>query len=229
MRHPRRSWFRTPTGVLGAALLVWGGPGVALAQSTTAGIYTCTDSSGRRITSDRPIVECLDREQRQLSTSGLVRRVLPPSYTAEERAQLDALRKQEEEQRARLAEEKRRDRALLSRYPNLAAHNKERADTLRLIDDVISTVTKHERALAVQRKKIDTEMEFYQQDPSKAPKWLRSKLEDNLQQVAAQKLFLEQQVLEKQRINTRFDLELEKLRQLWGGTSANSGSPTLPR
>lgn len=187
------------------------------AQTDTQGIYTCVDSKGRRITSDRPIPECLDREQRQLGSTGVVRRVLPPSYTAEERAQLDAQRKQEEEQRARLAEEKRRDRALLMRYPTQASHDKERAEALGQIDEVIGAVNKREKALEQQRKEIDTEMEFYQRDPTQAPAWLRRKYEDNQQQVLVQKRFLDEQAQEKKRLNARFDEELAKLRQLWAG------------
>lgn len=194
----------------------------AFAQTNAQGIYTCIDSNGRRITSDRPIPECLDREQRQLSGSGLVRRVLPPSYTAEERAQLDAQRRQEEEQRARVAEEKRRDRALLIRYPTQASHDKERAEALGQIDEVVNAVNKRERALEQQRKEIDTEMEFYQRDPDRAPTWLRRKLEDNQQQALVQKRFLEEQALEKKRINARFDEELVKLRQLWAGVAAGN-------
>mgnify|MGYP006175955927 CR=1 FL=1 len=56
----------------------------AQAQNSQS-IYTCTDSKGRRITSDRPIVECLDREQQRLGRTGTVREVIPPSYTREER------------------------------------------------------------------------------------------------------------------------------------------------
>ena len=193
-----------------------------LVSAHAQGIYTCTDSKGRRITSDRPIPECLDREQRQLSGSGLVRRVLPPSYTAEERAQLDAQRRQEEEQRARVAEEKRRDRALLIRYPTQASHDKERTEALGQIDEVVGAVNKRERELELQRKEIDTEMEFYQRDADKAPSWLRRKLEDNQQQALVQKRFLEEQAMEKKRINARFDEELVKLRQLWAGVATGN-------
>lgn len=224
MHRNRWSLTRTLPGVFCAALVAQGWLADASAQTNTQGIYTCTDSSGRRITSDRPIPECLDREQRQLSGSGLVRRVLPPSYTAEERAQLDAQRRLEEEQRARLAEEKRRDRALLIRYPNQASHDKERAEVLGQIDEVVNAVNKRERALEQQRKEIDSEMEFYQREPDKAPSWLRRKMEDNLQQVMVQKRFLEEQALEKKRINARFDEELVKLRQLWAGISTGSTS-----
>jgi len=187
---------------------------VALAQGK--GIYTCIDSNGRRITSDRPITECLDREQRELTGSGTVKRVVPPSYTAEERARIDAQKKAEEALQARIAEEKRRDRALLIRYPNKPVHDKERADALAQIDEVISAVNKRAQALLDQRKDISAELEFYQNDVSKAPLWLRRKLEDNEQQVAVQQRFVVEQTQEKQRLNARFDEELVKLRQLWG-------------
>lgn len=217
MHRIRLSLSRTHRGAVCVALLALGWAAGASAQSNTQGIYTCIDSKGRRITSDRPIPECLDREQRQLGSTGVVRRVLPPSYTADERARLDAQRKEEEEQRARLAEEKRRDRALLIRYPTQASHDKERADALSQVDEVIGAVNKRERALEQQRKDIDTEMEFYQRDPAKAPTWLRRKYEDNQQQVLVQKRFLDEQAQEKKRINARFDEELAKLRQLWNG------------
>ena len=34
-------------------------------QEAVGGIYTCVDATGRRITSDRPIMSCIDREQRE--------------------------------------------------------------------------------------------------------------------------------------------------------------------
>lgn len=191
--------------------------GSALAQTAPSkGIYTCIDSKGRRITSDRPIVECLDREQRELGKTGVVKRVLPPSYTAEERARLNEQRRIEQEQQARLAEEKRRDRALLIRYPNQGMHDKERAEALAQIDEVMAAVRKRGETLEQDRKDIDTELEFYKNDVKLAPPWLKRKIEDNEAQVQIQKRFLGDQMLEKERINARFDEELAKLKQLWG-------------
>jgi hypothetical protein len=187
---------------------------VALAQGK--GIYTCVDSHGRRITSDRPITECLDREQHELTSSGTLKRVVPPSYTADERARIDAQKKAEEALQARIAYEKRRDRALLIRYPNQAVHDRERTEALAQIDEVISAVNKRAQTLLNQRKEISAELEFYQNDVSKAPLWLRRKLEDNEQQVVVQQRFVVEQTQEKRRVNARFDEELVKLRQLWG-------------
>lgn len=199
------------TGAL-LCLIAWA-PGVS--AQNTGGIYTCVDARGRTITSDRPIAACLDREQRELNRVGIVKRVVPPSYTAQEQAAIDAKRKQVEQEQARIAEDKRRDRALLLRYPNLATHTKERNDAIALIEDVILAVNKRGRTLAEQRTEIDKELEFYQNDANKAPSWLKRRIEDNEEQVKSQQRFLQEQALEKQRVTTRFDEELVKLRKLW--------------
>ena len=204
---------RTTTAL--AALLACALAGATLAQPAGPGIYTCIDGKGRRITSDRPIMECLDREQRELGRTGVTKRVLPPSYTADERAKLETQRKAQEEVQARIAEEKRRDRALLIRYPSQTVHDKERVEALAQIDEVVSAVVRREQSLAKQRQEIGIELEFYQGDVNKAPSWLKRKLEDNESQVLVQKRFLDDQAQEKKRINARFDEELVKLRQLW--------------
>jgi len=206
--------------ILGAVLC-----GSALAQQ---GIYTCVDAKGRRITSDRPIAECLDREQHRLGSSGTVRQVVPPSYTADERAKLEAQRRTEEQQRARVQEERRRERALLIRYPNQGVHDKERADALAQVDEVIGAVNKREQALVQQRKEMETELEFYQGDVDKAPNWLKRKIDDNQQQMLVQKRFLDEQAQEKQRINARFDEELARLRVLWAGGTTVGGAAMVP-
>ena len=73
---------------MGGVLLATLGADWARAQApgTSGGIYTCVDRNGRRLTADRPIAECLDREQRELGPSGIVRRQIGPSLTEQERA-----------------------------------------------------------------------------------------------------------------------------------------------
>lgn len=194
---------------------------VGLAQ---AAIFTCVDAQGRRITSDRPIAACMDREQRELSSSGSVKRVIPPEPTAEERATLDAKRKADAEQTARLAEEKRKERALLSRYPNEAAHQRERAKALESVDVVENTIQKRIEELVKLRAGLDDEMAFYAKDPAKAPPLLRRKIKDNESLVSAQQNALKQQGAERQRVNERFDAELEQLRRLWTQAAAGQAA-----
>jgi Domain of unknown function (DUF4124) len=185
-----------------------------------AQIYTCIDANGKKITSDRPIPECAEREQKELNSSGTVKRMVKPVMTVEEQRVFDDKQRAENEERSRIAEEKRKDRALLTRYPNRTSHDQERTEALTQVDDVIRAATKRIGELGNQRKDIDAQLEFYKKDPSKAPPSLRRQVDDNNNSVAVQKRFVIDQEGEKKRINARFDEELGKLKTLWQLTAA---------
>lgn len=187
---------------------------------TTGGVYTCVDAKGRKLTADRPIVECIDREQKILNPSGTVRAKVGPSLTAKEMADIEAKEKREAEERNRTAEEKRRDRALLARYPSKAVHDQERADALAQIAVVVKAATNRLDELAKQRRTIDEEMEFYKKDPTKAPAYVRRQIEENTQSQSVQRRFIGEQDAEAKRVNERFDDELGRLRQLWAAAAA---------
>lgn len=191
------------------------GPGV--------GIYTCVDARGRTLTADRPIAECSDREQRELGPSGTVRRKLEPTYTAREQQEREDRAREAAIQAARLIDERRRERALLVRYPNATTHDRERVEALSQIDAVIQAAKKRLVELADDRKKIDEELEFYKQDTSKAPGAVRRRIEDNTQSVAVQNRFITEQEEEKKRVNARFDEERGRLKTLW--SPQNGGNP----
>jgi hypothetical protein len=199
-------------------------PAAALAQPAPPppAIYSCTDARGRTLTADRPIAECRDREQRELSPSGTTRRLIEPTYTAREQAEREDRAREAALQAARLLDERRRERALLVRYPNATVHDRERAEALVQIDAVIQAAKKRLGELAEDRKKIDEELEFYKADLSKAPGAVRRKLEDNQQSVAVQNRFIGEQEEEKKRVNARFDEERARLKQLW--TPQNGGT-----
>ena len=203
--------------IVGGVLLATLGADLAWAQApgTSGGIYTCVDRNGRRLTADRPIAECLDREQRELGPSGIVRRQIGPSLTEQERAAQEAQRRKEAEARARALEERRRERALTARYPDKPTHDVERAAAIQLVDDVTATAEKRLVELAQQRKAFDVEMEFYKKDPSKAPMSLRRKIAENEESIAEQQRFIAGQDQEKRRVHQRFDVELAQLRRLW--------------
>ncbi len=198
-----------PTGL--ALLCLWLMMGSAAAQ----GIYTCVDAKGRKITADRPIPDCIDREQQELSRQGTVIRKVTPTMTAKERAAQEEKDKLLAVENARKQDEMRRERALLLRYPNRKAHDRERGIALAVVDDIIVSSQKRTQALVQERVAIDAEMEFYVKDPSKAPFALKSRLESNVSNQQAQQQFVIGQGLEKDRLNRRFDDELVRLKQLW--------------
>lgn len=198
-----------------ALTVIWVSAAFMASQAEAQQIYTCVDGKGRKITADRPIAECMDRTQQELNSSGTVKRQVGPSLTAQERAAQEEKDKAAAEARAREAEDKRRDRALLLRYPTRAVHDQERVIALAQVDEVIKASNKRTMELAEQRKAIQAEFEFYVKDPSKAPPALKRRLEENNTSSAVQKKFVQDQEQEKKRVNQRFDEELVKLKQLW--------------
>lgn len=197
-------------------LALWAAGVAAQAQSPIIpGVYTCTDAKGRKLTSDRPIPECTDREQKVLNPSGTVRTKVGPTLTLTEKAEQEQKEKREIEERNKTLDERRRDRALLTRYPNKEVHDGERREALAQITVVIQAAKNRLTELARQRVAIDEEMEFYKKDPTKAPAYVRRQLEENIQSQTVQKRFIDEQESEIRRVNARFDDELTRLRQLW--------------
>ena len=196
----------------GFAALVYGSLGSAAAQ----GIYTCVDDKGRKLTSDRPIAECMDRAQKELNPSGTVRRVMAPPPPVKSRAAMEAEEKAESDARMQQAEEKRHERALKTRYPDRVSHDKERTAALDKADDVIKAASKRSQELSDQRKAIDTELDFYKNSPGKVPPAIKRRLDETDASLATQKRLVADHEAEKKRINERFDAEIAKLKPHWG-------------
>jgi Domain of unknown function (DUF4124) len=173
--------------------------GLAHGASAQSAIYTCVDAKGRRLTSDRPIADCLDRDQKELNPNGTVRRIVPPTPTAAERAAKEAQEHRAAEERQHLADQKRMDKLLVTRYPNPAAHDLDRAKALRPVEEAIATSSR--RIAALRARQAD----------------------ENDRELGAQLRIVAAQEDEKRRINDRFDAELVRLKPLWaqaGTTSA---------
>ncbi len=196
--------------------LLAGAAGSAWGQT---GIYTCVDGGGRRITSDRPIMECLDREQKELRSNGTVKRIVPPSLTAPERAAQEERERKLAELRQQQTEERRMQRALLTRYPNAAVHDAEREKALSTQQEIIAAGQRRVEELREQRERIEAEGEFYK-SPADWPAKLKRQLEQNDEQIAAQQRYIQSQEDELKRITRRFDEELARLKLLWAQTDA---------
>lgn len=212
--RPFCAWF----GRFAAVLLLATSGAMSWAQSAAGPvpqIYTCTDASGRKLTSDRPIMECNDREQTILNPSGTVKAKIGPVLTPYEQSQSEARIRAEQKERAKKEEEKRMDRALLMRYPNLLAHQKDREESLAQITLVRQVGAARRAELLAERSRLNEEMAFYAKDPRKAPAKLQRQVAGVNQSLAEQERFLAEKDKEIQRINARFDEEQERLELLW--------------
>jgi hypothetical protein len=203
------------TLVQGLALWLLAAP--ALAQQAVGGgaIYTCVDDKGQKRMLDRPIPECNDREQTILNKDGSVRGKRPPVLTPDERAEREAAERKAAEEQLALADAVRRDRNLVKRFPNEAAHNRSREASLEAARKAMKNSELRLKELAAERKPLQDEAEFFK--GKKMPPRLKQQLEANDTSVAAQREAIQNQEAELGRINKLYDDELDRLRRLWGG------------
>jgi Domain of unknown function (DUF4124) len=222
-----RRWRHAGVALVG---LTWvaATPGVwaqADANKSAAGIYTCTDDRGRRLTSDRPIPDCLTKEQRVLNSDGSQRTVLPPTPTAEERAEREVREREAAQRRIDQADAVRRDRNMVARYPDETTHDKAREAALDTVRVAIKATEQRLRDLAVERKPLNDEAEFYQ--GRVMPAKLKTQLDANDAAREAQRSAVANQQAELARINSLYDAELQRMRKLWSGAPPGSLGPLM--
>lgn len=206
----------TLVGLAGMGLLP-----VALAASN---IYTCVNAKGQRITSDRPIAECLDRSQELRNTDGSVKKVMPPSMTAEERAAHEERLRQEMAAEALKRDAIRLDRNLMSRYPDEARHQRARKAALEPLNTALGATERRLTELEHDQKRLQQEAEFYK--GREMPRDLKLKFGQNEAALQAQQDAAQNHLAEIRRINATYDQELTRLKRLWAG--AAPGSVSLP-
>ncbi|MCV2358652.1 hypothetical protein LNV08_06640 [Paucibacter sp. TC2R-5] len=207
-----------------SVLMLMLAPGLAWAQAATStskpGIYTCTTADGRRLTSDRPISDCSAVEQRVLNADGSLRSVLPAAMSPEQRAAHEARERKLAAERLAQLDAVRRDRNLMMRYPDEAAHQRARASSLDDANKARLISERRVKDLALERKPLMDEAEFYKGKP--LPAKLKQQMDANDAAVDAQKQLIENQKAELVRIGSRYDLELQRLKRLWAGAAPGS-------
>jgi hypothetical protein len=216
-RHRPLITVLTLSALLGADRAAWAQPKPALGSGT---IFTCVTADGRRLTSDRLITDCNDREQRILNPDGSLRAVVPPAMSPDERAAHEARQRKLAAERAAQQDAVRRDRNLMMRYRDEAAHQQAREAAL---DDVKKSMQISERRiqeLTVERKPLLDEAEFYK--GKVMPAKLKQQLDANEASTEAQRVLIENQKAELVRVNKLYDQELARLKRLWGGAAPGS-------
>ena len=203
--------------VLGAHPLTWAQAAAPAGRS----IYTCVSATGKTLTSDRLIADCSGREQRILNADGSLNRIVPPSLTGEERARVEEHERAASAARNAKIEAARRDRSLLTRYPSEAAHAKARAVALDSVHKLLRASEGRLIELAKERKPLTADAEFYAGKP--LPPQLKARLDANDVSTEGQRLQIESQRAELDRINKNYDTEFQRLKKLWAG--ASPGAP----
>lgn len=207
-----------------AALVGLAGMGLLPVALAASNIYTCVNAKGQRITSDRPIAECLDRSQELRNTDGSVKKVMPPSMTAEERAAHEERLRQEMAAEAVKRDAIRLDRNLMSRYPDEERHQRARKAALEPLNTALGATERRLTELEHDQKRLQQEAEFYK--GREMPRDLKLKFGQNEAALQAQQDAAQNHLAEIRRINATYDQELTRLKRLWAG--APPGSVSLP-
>jgi hypothetical protein len=216
MRMKQRLWAALSAGCCWGAC--WSQP-----APVDAGIHLCVDDGGHVITRDRYIAECRHKEQRVLNRDGSLRRVVPPTLTADERAQAEAAERVAREAYAAQQDNIKFDRLLKTRFRDEAAHQRARDAALDASRAAIASAEVRLAELAAERKRLAEEAEFYR--GRTLPARLRQQIDGNEGQADAQRDSIRNVEGEQARINKRFDGELQRLRKLWSGAEPGSLGP----
>src|SRR6476646_3443522 len=173
---------------------------IALPQASRAAepsarpIIQC-ELNGKKVTSDRPIPECANKEQRELFPDGSLKRIIPPTPTADELAAKEEKDREAKLEFAARSDAVRRDRNLMQRFPDEAAHRKAREkalDELRIAGRIYADRIAE---LMIEKKKLDDEREFYENAQVKKPlpSQLKQKIDANDASLEAQRLLAKNQ------------------------------------
>lgn len=209
----------------GAALLLAAAASLPAQGQAPAGrsIYTCVTAAGKTLTSDRLIAECSGREQRILNADGSLNRIVPPTLTAEERARAEERERAAAAVRNAKLEAARRDRSLLTRYPNEAAHRRARDASLDSARQLLHASEVRLTELAKERQPLLADAEFY--TGKSLPPQLKAQLDANEVSAEGLRSQITAQKSELARLGKIYDDELARLKKLWAGAPPGSLDP----
>lgn len=181
----------------------------AVAQTS---LYSCTTASGKNITADLPPPECYNRPIKELRPDGSTRRLIEPPPSPEQRAAREAEERrkldEEEQRRTRM----RRDLALLETYGSEQDIEDARVRAVATREAVIERAHKRLDDLKGERKKLDDEKEFYTK--REMPEKLKRSFAGNAEAMQQQQKVIADAEAEKARVNSRFETERARFRQL---------------
>lgn len=221
-----------PSACLGAALaLACGAVPAQPPISSPPAIYSCTDADGRVITSDRPIAACARRPMRELNPDGSLRRIIAPPLSKEQERERAALEKRHQDEAWARKVQQARDRNLLLTFEDERSLESMRRRGLADID--------HEIRLATQRiLSLDKELKIAQEaaaawkadNPRKPlPFAYQQRVTDAANAILAEDALIADRNAERERVNSRFDADARRLRELLGTPSLSEERPRSPR
>lgn len=186
-------------------------PSMVMAQRSypPGSVFMCHISSERVLSSDRPIPECMEKEQRVFGPNGLVIDIIPPASELRAREQRLAQQKEEEQLRAAIAG--RKDH-LLFIYPDAAAHDAKRQQDLEPLHNKLNASNEQIDFLEQQLSELK-EARAAQTPSLNYTKEREEKLRNDLSVQQHIVTTLRQQI---EFLNKKYDEEKKFLSEYWG-------------
>lgn len=186
--------------------------------------YCCNDANGKLVCGDMLPAVCQNRAYRIKDEKGRLVHEVEAPLTPEQRAlrEVEKARKLEEDKR--LAEQKRRDQAMLATYPHErdidAARDRSMAEFEKASGD-----TKKRLDAAIKRKKaLDAEKEFYVKKPM--PANLKKQVEETDHELKTLQEAVDNRTREGDALRARFEEEKKRYMELrYGKTNRQADVP----
>ena len=184
-------------------------PLAAAAQGRT--IYCC-DVGGSPVCGDILPAACYGRGYRELSTSGTLRRYVPPPLTSEEIAERDEDARRRKEAEAAALKQRRLDQALLETYPSVKAIADRRDRALADMDRTIADLRVREKALITRKARFAQEAESYR--GQNVPPDLAEDRRNVDGEIAAQRSIIDAKLRERESLRLRFEEDRRRYLEL---------------
>jgi hypothetical protein len=184
----------------------------ALPTGAWSQLFVCTTPGGRTLTGDAPPPECQNVVVRELNHDGSIKRVIEPPLTPDQKKKHEEEEKKRHQREMQAQEQMRKDRALLETYASEDEIEASRDRTLASRQALIDRANQQLKGFKVDRKRLDDESEFYAK--RQMPDKLKRALEDNAALQAQQLKTIDDIRADMQRINERYDGELQRFREL---------------
>ncbi len=175
-------------------------------------VFCCEDGAGHKVCGDPLPQACYNRAYKELSRSGATKRDVEAPLTPEARARRALEEKARRDAEARVAERRRRDKALLESYSSVSEIEARRDQIMQSATQEINNLRRRERELVAERKSLETRIAALKGKP--APASLREEITATDSELAALRSVIVQKTREADLIRQRFDDDRARFMEL---------------
>jgi hypothetical protein len=185
-----------------------------------AQIYMCKDASGRTITSDRPLMDCMGRAMREYDRKGNLRRDIPAPPTPEQKREMELQTEKRKQDELAADEQKRADLAIRARFHNEAEIEMARKRAVEGVRENVRRETGVLTSLEKRRQGSQAQADSYRKKNQAVPPDLLRSLDDAETGVRQSRKVIADHEAEITAINAKHDETLKRYRIISEGAAA---------